>query len=114
MDESFPEQCMEFTEFLFREMKIIFPIDDVLDGIFMIEDHLCLFLFLPFRLFIILDEDFCIEIGIGISLHMTRGIREVDEEILYSPSIFLIIEGCHGFNIPHGHVEFLLMMSEKT
>ena len=57
---------MNILEIDFGETYLIFIIDDVLDSIFMIQDHLCLYLCFSLCRGIILDEDLCIQIAIGI------------------------------------------------
>jgi hypothetical protein len=67
-EESFSEECMDILEVVLRESDFVFIIDNVLDSIFMIQDHLGFCLSFSVCRVIVLDEDLSIEIAIRIPL----------------------------------------------
>jgi hypothetical protein len=114
MDESSCEECVEFAELVFTEKKKILTIDDIFDGSLVVEDHLCFSFLLSLSCFIVLDEYFCIEIGVGISFHLTGCIREIDEEILYGSPILHIVESCHRLDTRYHLIECFSILPEKA
>ncbi len=113
MNKPFSKKCMEFTEFLFGEMKLIFPLNNIFNSVLMVEDHLCFFFFLSYCLFIVLDENLSIKIGVSISFHMTRCIGEINEKILDSPPVFHVVECRHRLSTSYCLIENFSICSEK-
>jgi hypothetical protein len=71
VDESSRKEGVELTKLMFIKAKMILTVDNIFDCGLMIEDHLGLSFFLSFSCFMVFDEDFRIEIGVGISFHLT-------------------------------------------
>lgn len=106
---------MDVIKFYLRILYIVSVLYDIFYSILVIEDHLGLYLRFTFRTAVVFDQYLRIKIIIGVSFEFRRSIREIDQKILNSSDILLIIVGGKDFfSCGIGCFNLIVSLSEKT